>query len=64
MAEIIEMHPYKIRCQSYHNFLSPRSLCTIFLGTSGGDVRITTIDNVKYEFNGHGEYVFLKVDNE
>ena len=32
--------------------------------TSGGDVRITTIDGVEYNFNGHGEYVFLNYTDE
>ena len=35
-----------------------------FAETSGGDVRITTIDGVEYDFNGHGEYVFLNYTDE
>ena len=35
-----------------------------YSGSSGGDVHIRTIDGVEYDFNGHGEYVFLKLQNE
>ena len=31
---------------------------------SKNDVHITTVDGVEFDFNGHGEYVFLDVPTE
>ena len=43
--------------------IKPQNVFTLS-GSSGGDVHITTIDGVGYDFNGHGEYVFLKLKEE
>ncbi|XP_053388052.1 neuronal acetylcholine receptor subunit alpha-2-like [Mercenaria mercenaria] len=53
---------YEQSCQSFHE-INPPDNCSAYLPpstvTSSGDPRIKTIDGNSYDFNGHGEYVFL-----
>ncbi|XP_053386884.1 mucin-like protein [Mercenaria mercenaria] len=53
---------YKHPCQSFYE-INPPENCSAYLPpsevTSSGDPRIETIDGNSYDFNGHGEYVFL-----
>ncbi|XP_053388060.1 mucin-like protein [Mercenaria mercenaria] len=53
---------YEESCQSF-NEINPPDNCSAYLPPStvisSGDPRIETIDGNSYDFNGHGEYVFL-----
>ena len=33
-----------------------------FTAVSGGDMKVDTLDGHTYSFNGHGEYVFLRIN--
>ncbi|XP_060579999.1 uncharacterized protein LOC132736802 [Ruditapes philippinarum] len=55
-------HAFKESCESFYQINKPDDCSTYVppvVSMSSGDPVIQTIDGGKYDFNGHGEYVFL-----
>ena len=40
------------------------NMCSQIFLQSKYDVHIKTVDGVEYDFNGHGEYVFLDIPSK
>ena len=56
MPTIRELDAF-LSCSYFHFWL------TIFAATGFGDPHMITLDGVEYTFNGHGEFIVLKVKN-